>query len=590
MWKYITHIQDAIARRTLRIIDDARFIPHADKKIFFVFTFFVLILVASILGKLNSLIIHEQPVISTESLKEGILHAPIYYHPWYASTQSEKDISVLLHRGLVDRVGSTQTRDVLGNCVQKKIEAVCTLNPKAFFHDGTPVTTEDVIFSYNAVLQTPLKDTYKNITVEKIGDGGVRIINTNKDPLFARVLTLPILPEYVWKKVPVENWSRYRGPGAFIGTGPYTYQQAHLNLDGKIEYITLTAYNAYVLQRPFIKTIVLYFYDTAEEIISAHKKGVIDSFYSFNPTDTNALEKINDSEVTSFLSTRVFGIFFLAQSRYSTEAYSLIRSVLSSLIDREEIINNVFVSHAKKVFGPIAEDTTPITESIAVENVLTSLDKVGWKVDPLLQVRKKGSRVLALNMVILNTPDMRHIGEILKEQLAKHNITLTIDATDIEYFSQIIETKKYDLALIGYNAPTPNHFYNLIKKNNSNKSFISTLSNTREEITLPGPDLANYPSSIFTELEQLNSLSLDNNQQNVIYNSIKGKIARGVPAVFLYSPNFLYLTTPKIQQALKRSEQAHSALSRRIIEPHDRFVFIADWYTAIERVWTIFKN
>lgn len=98
-----------------------------------------------------------------------------------------------------------------------------TLNRKARWHDGKPITPEDVIFSFHALKEEghPVyRVMYKPIReVEKIGPRQVRFHFDDKEhrelPLIAA--SMPILPMHYYEKVPFAK-SSLQPP---VGSGPY---------------------------------------------------------------------------------------------------------------------------------------------------------------------------------------------------------------------------------------------------------------------------------------------------------------------------------------------------------------------------------
>jgi len=62
---------------------------------------------------------------------------------------------------------------------------------------------------------------------------------------------------------------------------------------------------------------------------------------------------------------------------------------------------------------------------------------------------------------------------------------------------------------------------------------------------------------------------------------VVSEIKKDAPAIFLFSPNLLYATTPKIKNITLKSVSA----------PNERFLYINDWYIETDKVWKIFiKN
>ena len=91
------------------------------------------------------------------------------------------------------------------------------LNQNAKWHDGTPVTANDVQFSFDALANPDLGSSYMQSFVDSTESW--RIIDDHtfeavaKEPLFTFLYDLVtwILPKHVWESVPVKDWRTYGG-------------------------------------------------------------------------------------------------------------------------------------------------------------------------------------------------------------------------------------------------------------------------------------------------------------------------------------------------------------------------------------------
>ncbi|MDP9353766.1 MAG: ABC transporter substrate-binding protein [Chloroflexota bacterium] len=94
----------------------------------------------------------------------------------------------------------------------------------ATWHDGRPVTAEDVAFSFDYYAQHPFRwmttEVVEAATV--VGDGAVRIALKRPSAAFLEDIAgvVPIIPRHIWESVadPVA----YTGPDRTVGSGPFT--------------------------------------------------------------------------------------------------------------------------------------------------------------------------------------------------------------------------------------------------------------------------------------------------------------------------------------------------------------------------------
>lgn len=97
-----------------------------------------------------------------------------------------------------------------------------TLNRKAKWHDGKPITADDVIWTLNTLKEKghPVyRVMYQPLTAEEISPGVVRFHFADKEhrelPIMAA--SMPVLPKHYYEKVPFDKTSL----AAPVGSGPY---------------------------------------------------------------------------------------------------------------------------------------------------------------------------------------------------------------------------------------------------------------------------------------------------------------------------------------------------------------------------------
>ncbi|MDY0131467.1 MAG: extracellular solute-binding protein [Desulforegulaceae bacterium] len=100
------------------------------------------------------------------------------------------------------------------------------INEKARFHDGQIITPEDVIFSFNILMEkgSPIYKKYYNdvLNVEKVSDKKVRFnFKTSKNPELPLIISqLPVLPKHYYEKKGFES-----GLIPPLGSGPYKVKE-----------------------------------------------------------------------------------------------------------------------------------------------------------------------------------------------------------------------------------------------------------------------------------------------------------------------------------------------------------------------------
>ena len=161
------------------------------------------------------------------------------------------------------------------------------LNPKATFHDGSPITRDDVLFSLETFQTkgTPnQKKTYgKVVSTELIGNHGIKMVFVNNEdkelPLIVAGF-LPIIPQKYYENIDVTKTFL----DIPLGSGPYTIE--NLDPGRQIKYKRVENYWAKDL--PVNKglynfdTIIYDYYKDSNVLVEAFKVGEYDFRREYN--------------------------------------------------------------------------------------------------------------------------------------------------------------------------------------------------------------------------------------------------------------------------------------------------------------------
>ncbi len=164
-----------------------------------------------------------------------------------------------------------------------------TLNPKARWSDGEPVTVEDVIFTYEILTEKgrpPYNNRMSRIEkIEKTGERSVRFVfNDKSDREFPMLIagTMPVLPKHAIDPATFGN-STLKPP---VGSGPYTV--SGVQPGQRITYKRNPDYWGKDLpsQRGLnnFDTISIEYYRNETSLFESFKKGILDVFIDANPT------------------------------------------------------------------------------------------------------------------------------------------------------------------------------------------------------------------------------------------------------------------------------------------------------------------
>lgn len=207
-----------------------------------------------------------------------------------------------------------------------------TLRPNVTWHDGRPLTAEDVAFSYAYYRRHPFPWGASDMVdgAEVVDARTVRIrLNRPFAPFLENVAgILPILPKHIWE--PVGDPLKFSGPSAVMGSGPYTFGSYK---EGTGEY-QFDANAAYFRGRPAVATLRYVLVPLAQSAvgIQAHAADAILA------TDYDVVKAFGQGPTYRALQTPPFSImrliFNVDRPPFDQKAF---RQAMAYALDRQQI-------------------------------------------------------------------------------------------------------------------------------------------------------------------------------------------------------------------------------------------------------------
>lgn len=173
----------------------------------------------------------------------------------------------------------------------------------------------------------------------------------------------------------------------------------------------------------------------------------------------------------------------------------------------------------------------------------------------------KENLILQFSLVTVNQSQLARVADILKNQWKNIGINLDVKTVEIgELERDFIKPRNYESLLFGEvlgAIPDPFPFWH---------------SSQKKE---PGLNLAIYENKKADEFLEKGRESSDSDIQKENYEKFQNVLIEDAPAVFLYNPDFLYLTRKEIK----------GINTQIIIDPSQRFSGITNWHLKTKRFW-----
>jgi peptide/nickel transport system substrate-binding protein len=195
----------------------------------------------------------------------------------------DRDINRLLFSGLVkfDSRGLPQPdlADSWGASSDGTIYNF-SIRQNAVWHDGQPVTSDDVIFtvelikSSGSLFPQDIKELWSQIEVKRLDDKTFQFKLPEPFAPFLDYATFGILPRHILESIPADQLASAEFNLNPIGSGPYKFERL-LTSGGQITGVVLAANEAYFIRPPFVEQVVFRFYPTSAAAFDAYKRGEV---------------------------------------------------------------------------------------------------------------------------------------------------------------------------------------------------------------------------------------------------------------------------------------------------------------------------
>jgi peptide/nickel transport system substrate-binding protein len=573
-WKYQS--------KKIKIFDDELSSFSLTGKLIFYGLFVVFAISAvTMLWKINRAFLVDVPRRGG-SLTEGVVGLPRYVNPLLAVTDGDKDLAALVYSGLMryDAHG-VLIPDLAENYSISDNGREYTLNLKnnIFFHDGQPITADDVEFTISKIQDPALKSVeYQNwegILVKKTGDRQVKFYLRQPYAPFLENLTIGILPKHIWKDISPDAFPVSPENTNPVGSGQYKIDSIKKDASGAPSAYSLVPFKKYPGGGPLIANLTISFYPSEEQLVGAYESGTIDSMNGISPDIASRLKDKNVPISTTALP-RTFAVF-VNQSSNEALADKTVRQALNMTADRSHLVSTVLQGFGTPLIEPVPEAFTglkPVMFSTSTQDELvtranTLLEKNGWKLNPdgiREKKNKKGTTTLEFTITTSDASELHEVAVILQEQWKRIGAKVTIKAWDSGYLSQnVIRPRKYEALLFGQVV------------NRDLDLYAFWHSSQRDD---PGLNIANYANDKVDNALQEMRASTDKQIVLKDYDTLRTALASDIPAIFLYSPNFIYVAP----------RQVNNLTLGPITAPSERLNTIGSWYIDTDKIWKVFVH
>ena len=514
-------------------------------------------------------------------LTEGVVGSVRFVNPLLAISDADKDLSALVYSGLMRELPN-------GSLVPDLAESY-TISPDgltytfiiradALFHDGTPVTADDVVFTVkraeDPALKSPKLANWDSVDVAAVDAHTVRF--TLKQPYepFIENATLGILPAHLWSGVSVDEMPFSTLNLNPIGTGPFKIEHVKENSSGIPSSFTLVPFERSTRGAAYLARIIIKLYPNTDAATIALVHNDIEALHSVNPA-TLATSTLNKHAVETAVLSRVFAVFF-NQNKNDAFADVHVRQALDTAIDKDAVVKEVLGGYGMVAAGPLPPKEVTATpqasqdENQRLTHAQAFLTAGGWKQDATTKnwTKKSGktTKTLSVTLATASVPELKRVAEMVQADWQQLGVPVTLEIYDQNDLNQnVIRPREYQALLFGLSVGTEPDL------------FAFWHSSQRND---PGLNIALYTNITADKLLEQARTTSENTERASLADKIEKVIAADTPASFLYSPEFVYIVPTSLK----------GISLHQVDMPSDRFEDVSSWYIYTENVWKLFAR
>ena len=507
--------------------------------------------------------------------EEGIIGQPRFLNPVLAQiNDADRDLTQIIFSSLLKHDGrGNLIPDLAKNYEIKENGLVYEffLKENIKWHDGETLTADDIVFTINTIqnpeYKSPLRINWNGVKVEKIDDYAVRFKLNNIYAPFLHNMTVGILPKHLWAGISAQNFHLAQYNHEPVGSGPYKFKELKQNKSGVIQSIELEKNKDFYLKDPYIENLIFEFFQNEETAIQALNKKQVDGLNFFSAAQQSKIQN-KSANIYRINLPRYYAVFF-NQTKTKVLSDKTARLALAYATDKKEIIEKILNNEGLIADSPLLPNSLGYTKEIKIydfapEHAKNILRADGWKDtdgDGILEKKINNENLkFEITLVTADWPELIKAANLIKEQWGKIGAKINLEIAGLGAIQEdYIRPREYQAILFGEvlgSDPDPFAFWHSSQKRD------------------PGLNLALYDNEKIDKVLEEARQNLDKKIRIEKYEEFQKLLVDDVPAVFLYSPAYLYPVNKKVK----------GVSLENLPLPSYRFSQIENWYIKTKRV------
>ncbi|MFO7663209.1 MAG: peptide ABC transporter substrate-binding protein [Chloroflexota bacterium] len=498
---------------------------------------------------------------------EGMVGSPLVLNPLLSDTYPiDRELTNLIFDGLVRFDETGQIQPALAeewSISDDGLVISFKLRDDLVWHDGVPVTVEDVAFTFG-LLQDPqfpgpaaLVNLWRPITIQVVDRDQIEFTLPQPYAPFMAALTRGILPSHLLSSVAAAELAASAFNLAPVGTGPFRVETGQSwNRTGRMR---LTPDPSYWREGTQLSDIEIRFYPSDAELLAAFEAGQIHGANGISPTTLPVLTEMEDTRVFTSAVPRYMSLLFNMTDSGAPAVQSIeARQALALGLDRSHLVDNVLNGQGLIFDGPYLPESWAYRPAILTpyaydpQTAGSMLDGLGWIPDAE-GIRQSSGTPLSIRLLTSAQSDQQAIADAIAAMWRDIGIDVQVMVeSDLDDFRSDLSERNFDLALVEVAAPDDPDLYD----------FWS------QEAIVRGQNYGGWNNRRASEALETARQLYSKDERAVYYEAFLRQFASDLPALTLYQSVNVMALHDSVQQVE----------IGRVWQPRDRFKTFPIWF------------
>lgn len=448
-----------------------------------------------------------------------------------------------------------------------------SLRQNAVWHDGQPVTADDVLFTIDMIkddssfFPADVRELWKSIQIKQLNEYTLQFLLPEPFAPFLDYLTFGIVPRHILGSTPAAEMAASPFNLAPIGSGPYKFDRLIVE-NGQVTGLELSVFERYYGTAAFIEKVAFRYFPNTQSALAAYQEGEVIAISEVSLDVLNqALALPGLSVYSGRLPEMSMVLFNLNNPEKPFFQDENLRRALLTGLNRQRIVDRLLLGQGIIADGPIFPGTWAYYDG---------LERVAYEPEAAINLLKtngyavpaSGGSVRAdadgnlLSFTLLHPDDALHsaIAQYIFENWSQLGVEVTLEAVPYEQLvNERLSARNYDAALVDMNLartpdPDPYPFWH------------------QSEAT-GGQNYSQWDNRTASEFLEQARINTDYTIRTRLYRNFQVVFAKELPALPLFYPVYSYAV----------DQQVLGVQVPPLFDTSDRFQTFAGWYLVTRR-------